>query len=172
MPANDVAPSTSDAATDCATVPSMVTTPRIDPHRMGAWRAFLTAHARVVERLAAELEEQEGLPLAWYDVLVHLHEADDHRLRMQELAARVLLSKSGLTRLVDRMEAAGLVERIPCPDDRRGTFAALTAAGVERLRETAPTHVEGVRRHFTDLVRDDEAELLREVLERVAEAER
>lgn len=150
----------------------MATTPRTDPDRLRAWRAFLTAHARVVEQLAAELEEQEGLPLAWYDVLVHLHEADDHRLRMQELAARVLLSKSGLTRLVDRMEADGLVQRIPCPDDRRGTFAALTRAGSERLRATAPTHVEGVRRHFTDLVRDDEVAVLRDVLERVADAHR
>ena len=139
---------------------------------LAAWRAFLEAHARVTEVLGRELREQEGLPLAWYDVLVQLSEADDHRRRMQELADAVLLSKSGLTRLIDRMEREGLVTRVECPTDRRGTLAELTPAGYERLAATAPTHLDGVRRHFTDLLADEEAEILGRALSRIAEQAR
>src|SRR5438045_3780930 len=105
---------------------------------MAAWRLFLEAHAALVEVLAAELERERGLPLTWYDVLVQLAEAPDGRLRMQDLARSVLISKSGLTRLVDRMERAGMVERQPCPSDLRGTFAVLTDAGRAALRGAAP----------------------------------
>ncbi|MBK8561612.1 MAG: MarR family transcriptional regulator [Dehalococcoidia bacterium] len=87
---------------------------------MAAWRTFLTAHARVTALLEDELQRERELPLTWYDVLLHLREAPERRLRMTELAAAVLLSKSGLTRLVDRMYAAGLVNRSPDGDDRRG----------------------------------------------------
>ena len=134
---------------------------------MAAWRAFLTAHARVFDVLERELRECEGLPLTWYDVLVQLSEAEGHRLRMQELAERVLLSKSGLTRLIDRMEREGYVERSPCTDDRRGTWATMTDAGFERIRRTAPTHLAGVREHFADVIDEDEAAALTAALERV-----
>ena len=135
---------------------------------LAAWRTFLEAHARVSEVLARELREAEGLPLSWYDVMVQLSEAEDHELRMQELADAVLLSKSGLTRLVDRMEEAGLVRRRRCPDDRRGMLAQLTDQGYERLRETAPTHLQGIREHFIDVLTDEEAEVLEQALARVA----
>ena len=135
---------------------------------LAAWRSFLEAHARVSEVLARELRESEGLPLSWYDVMVQLSEADDHELRMQELADAVLLSKSGLTRLVDRMEEAGLVRRRRCPDDRRGTLAQLTEAGYERLRATAPTHLQGIQEHFVDVLTDEEAEVLERALRRIA----
>lgn len=138
--------------------------------QLAAWRAFLEAHAHTTEVLARELKDEEDLALAWYDVLVHLHEADGHRLRMQELADRVLLSKSGLTRLIDRMERDGLVNRTACPSDRRGTFAELTPHGVQMLRRSAPTHLRGVRKHFADLVTDEEAEVLTAVLGRIARA--
>lgn len=138
--------------------------------QLGAWRAFLEAHARTVEILARELREEEDLPLAWYDVLVHLSEAEDGRLRMQELAGAVLLSKSGLTRLVDRMERAGLVCRTACSSDRRGTFAEITPEGYERLRATAPTHLRGVREHFADLLSDEEAATLETLLRRIGDA--
>ncbi len=101
--------------------------PIVPAPQMAAWRAFLTAHARLTDELARELRDRVGLPLTWYDVLVQLSEADDRRLRMQDLAGRVVLSKSGLTRLIDRMEREGLVSRSPCdgrpsghlgPDDR------------------------------------------------------
>ncbi len=140
--------------------------------QMGAWRAFLEAHAHTVERLAAELREIEGLPLAWYDVLVQLQEADDRRLRMQDLAQAILLSKSGLTRLIDRMERAGLVTRSACPDDGRGTFAELTDHGLATLRQTAPTHLRGVNEHFARHLTDEEAVILTTALNRIATAAR
>ncbi len=133
-----------------------------------AWRAFLEAHARVTEVLARELREEEDLPLTWYDVMVHLSEAPEHRLRMQDLAEAVLLSKSGLTRLVDRMQKAGLLSREACPSDRRGTFALLTDRGLATLRAAAPTHVRGVQEHFAAHLTDEEAATLTAVLRRVA----
>lgn len=123
---------------------------------MRAWRAFLEAHSRVTGLLAAELEDGAGLQLGWYDVLVQLSEAQGNRLRMTDLANAVLLSKSGLTRLVDRMCATGLVNRVPDPDDRRGTFVELTAAGDQRLREAAPLHLRGITDHFAAHLTDDE----------------
>ena len=152
--------------------PSGSTRSPVDPTHLAAWRAFLEAHARVTEELGRELREREDLPLAWYDVLVQLSEAQDHRRRMQELADAVLLSKSGLTRLIDRMEQQGLVRRVECPTDRRGTLAELTDAGYARLAATAPTHLDGVRRHFTDLLDDEEAEVLSRALGRIAERTR
>jgi DNA-binding MarR family transcriptional regulator len=136
--------------------------------RLAAWRAFLEAHARIIRRLEQELREEHGLPLAFYDVLVQLHEAADHRLRMQELADAVLLSKSGLTRLVDRMERAGLVRRRACRADRRGTFAELTPAGLTTLRATAPTHLRGIGEHFARHLDEQDAATLDRVLRRVA----
>jgi DNA-binding MarR family transcriptional regulator len=143
-------------------------TSQVSPSKMAAWRAFLEAHARVTDVLARELRDEESLPLAWYDVLVQLQEAPDHRLRMQELADAVLLSKSGLTRLVDRMEREGLVRRSACPDDRRGILAELTDAGLETLRRTSTTHLRGVQQHFAAHLDDEEAELLARTLGRLA----
>lgn len=117
---------------------------------MAAWRGFLEAYRRVIDVLAAELETETGMPLGWYDVLVQLSEAPDRARRMQDLAGAVLLSKSGLSRLVDRMEAAGYVERRPCAEDGRGVLAALTDEGFAALRAAAPVHLRGVREHFVD----------------------
>lgn len=140
--------------------------------QLRAWRAFLEAHAHTTERLARELRDEEELPLAWYDVLVHLDEAEGHRLRMQELADGVLVSKSGLTRLVDRMEHDGLVRRMRCPEDRRGTYAELTDEGRAALRRTAPTHLRGVAEHFAAHLDAEEAEVLERLLRRIADAAR
>lgn len=142
----------------------------LEPTKLRAWRRFLEAHAYVVAILERELDQEEDLPLAWYDVLVHLAEAEDDRLRMQDLADAVLLSKSGLSRLVDRMADAGLVQREACESDRRGTFAVLTPEGKNRLRSTAPTHVRGVEEHFASLIEDSEAEVIADALERVVKA--
>lgn len=150
--------------------PAATSVSRLAPAQLRAWRCFLEAHAGVVEVLERELREQEDLPLAWYDVLVHLSEAEDRALRMQELAEAVLLSRSGLTRLIDRMEGDGLVERRACPTDRRGTLARLTDLGLERLRRTAPTHARGVQRHFVDHLTDDEVEVLGRALGRISDA--
>jgi DNA-binding MarR family transcriptional regulator len=134
---------------------------------LAAWRVFLTAHARVTAVLEEELQREKGLALSWYDVLVQLQEVDSHRLRMTELAERVLLSKSGLTRLVDRMCTAGLVLRTADDNDRRGRWVELTVAGQERLRSAAPVHLRGIRRHFSGLLSTAEAAEIRTALERI-----
>jgi DNA-binding MarR family transcriptional regulator len=119
----------------------------LDEAEMEAWQAFLHASIRLMDRLDAELEVH-GLSLADYEILVHLSAEGNGELRMTELAARTLVSRSGLTRRLDRLVESGLVERRSCPTDRRGVFAVLTDDGRQRMRDAAPTHVEGVRRHF------------------------
>jgi DNA-binding MarR family transcriptional regulator len=143
----------------------------ISPHdpRLAAWSAFLRAHARIVRRLEAELEAEQDMALTDYDVLVQLARADERRLRMSELADRLMLSRSGATRLVDRLVAAGLVERVTCDDDRRGQWASLTDAGHERLRQASPTHLRGVGDHFLDRLSADELEGLGRILARLGE---
>lgn len=132
-----------------------------------AWRMFLGAHASVTRRLEAELLAAHDLPLATYDVLVQLAEVPGGRLRMSELAGAVLLSRSGLTRLVDRMERDGLVARQSCPSDARGTFTVLTPEGRRRLREAAPTHLDGVRRYVTGRFSAPELATLEALLSRL-----
>lgn len=144
----------------------------LDPIRMAAWRAFITAATRSTAHLSQELQDETGMPLSSYEVLVHLSEAPERSLRMQELAERVLLSQSGLTRLVDRLQSEGLVRRQRCTSDGRGTFAVLTDAGLEGLQRAYPTHLRGVRDVFADLLSDDEAAQLATVLERVVDATR
>lgn len=148
--------------------------PQAGPTRaeLTVWRDFLRAHAAVTRALEDELADEKVLPLTWYDVLVQLVEAPGRRLRMTELAERVLLSRSGLTRLVDRLVKAGLVERQPCPDDARGTFCVLTAAGFARLRDAAPVHLRGIHEHMTSLIRPEEMAVLGAVLRRIAAAHR
>jgi DNA-binding MarR family transcriptional regulator len=136
--------------------------------RIGVWRSFLRAHARVVGELEGELNARAGLPLSWYDVLLQLAEAPHRRLRMSELADRVLLSRSGLTRLVDRLQAAGLVRREADPNDARGTFTVLTDAGLVRLRAAAPVHLSGIQQRWLSHFSHDELVELGELLGRIA----
>ncbi|MEO7296383.1 MAG: MarR family transcriptional regulator [Candidatus Limnocylindria bacterium] len=140
-----------------------------DP-RLTAWRAFLLAHARVVRELERELQREERLALTDYDVLVQLAAAGEQRLRMSELADRLLLSRSGATRLIDRLVTDGLVERASCESDRRGQWAALTPAGYERLRRAAPTHLRGVAEHFLDRLSADDLDALERMLGSVSGA--
>ena len=140
---------------------------RHDP-RLAAWSAFLRAHARVVRELERELQAEQGMALTDYDVLVQLASAPERRLRMSELADGLVLSRSGATRLVDRLEAAGLVERVSCDTDRRGQWAALTDAGSSRLRTASPTHLRGVASHFLDRLSAPELAALERTLARLA----
>ncbi len=142
-------------------------TSALTPADLTAWRTFLRAHATVVRRLEAELVAEHDLPLASYDVLVQLSEATDRRLRMTELADRVLLSRSGLTRLADRLEREGLIERKACPSDARGTLAVLTPAGLARLRAAWPTHRRGVAEHVTGRLSAAELVQLSELLDKL-----
>src|SRR5437867_4159514 len=108
---------------------------------MGAWRALIAAHASLLRRLDRELEAEHGLSLAWYEVLLRLRRAPQGHLRMSDLAGSVFLTPSGLTRLVDRLEEAGLVQRVSCPTDRRVSWAAITDEGRARLRRASVTHL-------------------------------
>ena len=127
------------------------------PTELAAWRGLLRAHGALVQDLDAELRTAHDLSLHEYEVLLVLGAAPGQRMRMSDLAAAVLLSQSGLTRLVDRLVDAGSVERTRCEDDRRGLNAELTWAGHARLEQARPTHLAGVRSRFLD--RFDEAEL-------------
>jgi DNA-binding MarR family transcriptional regulator len=121
---------------------------RADDPRLEPWRSFLTAHARLSRRLDEELRAEHDLSLPEYDALLQLAHAPDRRLRMSRLANLVLLSKSGVTRLIDRLEADGFVRRTQCVTDARGAEAVLTEAGLDRLREAAHTHLAGIERYF------------------------
>ena len=139
---------------------------------MNAWRAFLDTHATVIGVLERELDEELGLPIGWYDVLTNLNDEPEGRIRMQDLAESVMLSRSGLTRLVDRMEQGGLVTREMCPIDRRGTYAVITPEGIAALQRAAPTHIRGVQQHFLQHLDAADLRALRRVLEKVLRAEK
>jgi DNA-binding MarR family transcriptional regulator len=115
-----------------------------------AWTGLLRTRERLMHELDRELEGAHGLSLAEYDVLVQLDAAGERGLRMAELADAVLLTRSGLTRLVDRLEQQGLVERTRCPSDARGMHATLTTTGADRLDAARPAHTDGIRRLFLD----------------------
>jgi DNA-binding MarR family transcriptional regulator len=155
-----------DAGAGPAGVPETLLASTLDATELRAWRAFLTRHALVARRLEADLVSKSGLPLAEYDVLFQLALAEGHRLRMNELADRVLLSRAGITRLVDRLTADGLVGRLKCASDARGYFAVLTAAGLTRLTEATPGHMAAVRRFFLESFTAPELDTLAELLER------
>ncbi|MBW3622032.1 MAG: MarR family transcriptional regulator [Armatimonadetes bacterium] len=135
-----------------------------------AWFLFLRAHARVIDRINKQVTEAGQIPTEWYDVLLSLDKAPDRRLRMSELADAVLLSRSGLTRLVDRLEKAGLLRREACPSDRRGSFAVLTDAGEAALRESWPGYARATVEHFARHLSDEEAETLKRILAKLLSA--
>ena len=127
---------------------------RLTPPRLNAWVAFQTAHKALEGLLSQELESACGLPLSWYDVLGQLRMAPEQRLAMTELASTIWITPSGLTRLVDRMEEAGLVQRLACPGDRRSLHIALTDAGRKRFEQAAPIHLDTVQRHFAGYINE------------------
>lgn len=139
----------------------------IDQDRRGAWVAFLRAHVAITRQLSAELQREHDLTLNDYEVLLHLSRAEDGRLRRVDLAGRVLLTASGITRLLEGLERAGLVCKETCASDARVSYAKLTVAGAERLREAAATHLSGVDRRFVGRYSDSELETLAELLSRL-----
>jgi DNA-binding MarR family transcriptional regulator len=136
----------------------------LDEREMSAWHALIRSHNRVMRRLEAELEAEHGLSLPAYEVLAHLSEAPEQRLRMSELAIHATLSPSGLTRLVDKLAREGLVCRNRCDADARVIFAVLTPAGLARLEAAYPTHLRGVREHFLDLMTEAQRDALADAL--------
>ncbi|MDT0165394.1 MarR family winged helix-turn-helix transcriptional regulator [Actinotalea sp. AC32] len=133
------------------------------------WRAYLLGSARLQEALNRQLEDDADMSLSEYEILVRLSEVEDRTVRMSELAASVMHSRSRLTHTVSRMERRGLVVRTACADDRRGVNCTLTDTGYALLERTAPGHVEAVRRNLVDLLTDDQFRALGAVMGLVAE---
>ena len=140
---------------------------RLDTRELRAWRGLLRVHAQLSKALDAQLVAAHGLPLTSYEVLMYLSDAESGRMRMNELADHVLLSRSGLTRLVDRLERDGYLERCSCAHDARGAFAVLTAAGREKVEAARTTHLAGVRQLFLSHFSDEELDVLGDAMERV-----
>jgi DNA-binding MarR family transcriptional regulator len=141
---------------------------QLSREELGAWRGLLRVHARMTKALDAELLSEHGLPLSSYEVLLFLAEAPGGRLRMSELADGVLLSRSGLTRLVDRMERDGLLRRERCEDDARGYHATITEKGHTLFARARRTHLDGVRERFLSHLSQAELRTLGELWEKVA----
>jgi DNA-binding MarR family transcriptional regulator len=138
-----------------------------DEARLAAWRAFLNGPAAIVARIERDLARAGDVaPLPGYDVLIELVEAEGNRLRQRDLARRVVLTRSGISRLVDRLVTTGLVRREPNPADRRGGFIALTDAGHAALRRTWPAYARGIQEHFARFLSEDEARVIAAALER------
>jgi len=142
-------------------------TQAIDEIGLDAWRAFITAHAAVIGAIETELAERNLIPLVWYDVLTVLSEVPGRRLRMGDLARRLVLTRSGATRLVDRLESAGLIARERAPEDRRGAAAVLTPRGAAALRKAWPVYAGGISRLFLAPLAPSEINLLATALARV-----
>jgi DNA-binding MarR family transcriptional regulator len=132
-----------------------------------AWSGLVRAYASLVRQLDDEFRRAHGLPLSWFEVLAQLFLADGHRLRMAELADRLVLTRSGVTRLVDRLERGGFVERCGAEHDGRGTYTVLTERGFDLFEEGTSTHVEGLRRLFFDKLSGDELTQLNRIWERL-----
>jgi DNA-binding MarR family transcriptional regulator len=140
---------------------------RLDRDELAAWRGMLRVHSDMTRVLDAELTHRHRLPLTSYEVLLFLADSPDGRMRMSELADSVLLSRSGLTRLVDRLERDGLLEREQCEEDARGYFAAITDRGRTLFTEARRTHLAGVRERFLSRFSRDDLQTLGELWEKV-----
>lgn len=133
-----------------------------------AWRIFLNAHATAVGRIEEDLGREGGLPLVDYDVLIALEHAPDNRLRLRDLNQRVVLTRSGVTRLVDRLETIGLVRRERCQEDRRAIYAALTDEGRAAIERTWPIYARGIQQHFARYLSPEHMSVLTVELHQVA----
>ncbi len=140
---------------------------QLDGGELAAWRGMLFAYRNMTTAIDERLEREHGLSLSSYEVLLLLSKASDHSLRMGNLADQMLISRSGLTRLVDRLVARGLVERHTCPDDRRGTYARLTAAGMKKFRAAQPTNLAAIREQFLSRLETGDLEDLARVWDRL-----
>ena len=132
-----------------------------------AWSALLRVHAALTPVLDQELQAAHNLPLTWYDVLLELNAAPDRRLTMSALGSAAVVSRSRVSRVVDELVRAGLVERVANPDDRRSAYARITPAGRSLLRAAAPTYLAGIERHFTSHLTADEERTIAKALDKV-----
>jgi DNA-binding MarR family transcriptional regulator len=134
---------------------------------LGAWRSYLQSHAAIVRELDASLTAEHGMTTRDYEVLLYLAQADDHKMPMSALAERTMLTRSGITRLIDGLVAGNLIERISCERDARISYAQITDAGYEKLRDAGCTHVASIERLFLAHFTPGEVELLSELLSRL-----
>jgi DNA-binding MarR family transcriptional regulator len=144
---------------------------RLSKDEIAAWKGMLRAHRDLVVTLDTQLEREHSLPLSSYEVLMVLADSPDGRARMGELADQLLLSRSGLTRLVDRLVRQGWVERKPCEDDARGLYAAITRSGRAKLKKARPAHLDGVRKGFFSKLSDADLAALSRAWKRLGRAE-
>lgn len=145
----------------------MDTKPKLDDLRSSVWRLFITAQVKLLDLIEAKFSQAGLPPMEWYDVLLTLKEAPEYRLRLSDLAEKVLLSRSNLTRLVDRLEKADLLRREACKSDRRGTFALLTPDGLAMQQKMWVVYAEGIAQYFGCHLDDKEAEMMQQVLKRM-----
>ena len=140
---------------------------RLSQDELAAWKGMLRTHRDLVAGLDSQLERDHALPLSSYEVLMVLADSDGGRARMGELADQLLLSRSGLTRLVDRLVRKGWVERTPCDDDARGLYAIITRSGRAKLKAARPAHLDGVRSAFLSKLSDTDLQALTRAWKRV-----
>jgi DNA-binding MarR family transcriptional regulator len=145
---------------------------RLDGAALDAWRSYLRSHASILRLLDAELAAEHGMTARDYEVLLYLSQAPDRRLAMSALAESTMLTRSGITRLVDGLVAAGLIERAACPNDARVSYAQLTDVGYEKLRQAGCTHVASIRRLFLEHYSPEEIDQLAALLSRLPGAQR
>ena len=137
------------------------------PEQLRCWRLFVESSLALVDVLDTELQEAAGIPQRWYDVLVHLEESPDG-IAMTELADQILYSKSGFTRLIDRMEEAGLVSRVRPPNDRRSILVTITDQGAQTMQDARRHHRDGIERHFSRHLTDTDTKALTRALEKIS----
>jgi DNA-binding MarR family transcriptional regulator len=152
------------------TVEDFVSEVKLDTARKNAWIASYVAHGLICRRINDALEAEGCVSMEIYDVLLNLEEAPEHRLRMSELADRVLFSRSGITRLVDRLEKQGLLERVECPGDRRACHACLTPEGLTAREQAWPVYERVIREQFGSSLSDGEARTIANAFRRMVDA--
>jgi DNA-binding MarR family transcriptional regulator len=145
---------------------------RLDGAALDAWRSYLQSHASILRLLDAELVAEHSLTTRDYEVLLYLAQSDDRKLPMSALAESTMLTRSGITRLVDGLVAAGLIERVSCPSDARVSYARLTETGYDKLRQAGCSHIVSIRRLFVEHFTEEEIDQLAELLSRLPGANR
>ncbi|HEY8524799.1 MAG TPA: MarR family transcriptional regulator [Acidimicrobiales bacterium] len=140
---------------------------RLQDDRLTLMGLFVESYKGLTARLERGLDQESGLSLQWFELLIRLARSPDHRLRMSDLALQTGLTPSGLTRAVDRLEEEGLVERVACPSDRRGAYATLTEAGLARITAAVGPHLDDIQAHLTGILTADEQRSLAALLRKV-----
>jgi len=140
---------------------------RLADNELAAWRGFIKAHAHIIEHIERDLAEQRRVPLTTYDVLIALFEAPEHKLRLGELTNKIILTKSGITRLVHRLEREGLITREKSEEDRRGAYAVLTTEGEAQLRQAWPVYARGIKEYFVAALSEEEVQRVRNAMEAI-----